>query len=308
MAGVAIKPTARAEVPPVHREARARLNAALKPDPDLKRIGPDRRILFGLLPLMLLPFAGAVLLALHPPVMPADTTDWRQWLDPACFGAAALAIAGLFGWGCLRVVGRFTASRPDTPKTALLEFYRAAQQHPARLAQLARPQENPESPRPVFHWLTAGAAPALREARAFPRYWLALLRGNPAIWRRIRLLDIDMSSPRGDVAVAAITLRVRSIRRARAQFAWLPALAVAALPFVAGPDWVRAAGAPFWATVVGGWLVALGMYWLVFKASGAVAESRVVELRKVLVRAGYNWRLLHGEWQAAAEEDLAWLE
>lgn len=308
MAGVAIKPTARAEVPPVHREARARLNAALKPDPDLKRVGPDTSILFALIPLLLLPFAGAAVLALHPPLWPADTADWRQWLDPVCFAAAGLAVAGLFGWGCLRVVGRFAASRPETPQSAIREFYRAAQSHPARLQLLVRPQENPESPRPVFHWLVAGAVPSLREPKAVTKYWHGLLRGNPAVVRRIKILDLGLNTPRADVAVAALTLRVRSIRRARSQLAWLPALALAALPFALGPEFVRTAGAPFWAVVLGCWVVALGLHWLAFKAGGALAEARTIEVRKVLVRAGHNWRLLHGEWQAAAEEDLSWLE
>jgi len=308
MAGVAIKPTARADVPAAHREARARLAAALKPDPNLKRIGPDRRALFGLLPLVLLPFAGAALLALHPPSWPETGADWHGWLDPACFAAAALIVAGLFAWGCLRLVGRFAGSRPDTPESALREFYRAAQQHPARLAQLARPQENPESPRPVFNWLTAGAVPSLRDAKSFPKYWHALLRGNPALARTLKVLDLDINSPRGDVAVAGMTLRVRTIRRARAQVAWLPALLLAAVPFALGPDWVRTAGAPFWAAVLGCWVLAVGLYWLVFKLGGAVAETRVIELRKLLVRAGYNWRLLHGEWEAQAETDLSWLD
>lgn len=307
MAGVAIKPTVHAEAPAAHREAKARLQAALKPDPNLRRVGPDRTILLALAPLTLLPFAGAVLLAMHPPLWPAATGDWQQWLDPACFGAAALAIAGLFGWGCLRVVGQFATSRPDTPEAAIREFYRAAQRHPARLPLLARPQESPESPRPVFHWLVAGAVPSLREPKAVTKYWLGLLRGNPAVVRLIRVLDLGVSTPRADVAVAALTLRVRSIRRARAQVAWLPALALAIAPFAAGPEFVRTTGAPFWAAVAACWLVAPGLYWLMFKAFGALAESREVELRKILVRSGHNWRLLHGEWQAEAETDLSWL-
>lgn len=310
MAGVAIQPTARAEVPPYQRAARARLAAALKPDPDFKRIGPDRRILFALLPLCVLPFAAAALLALHPPVWPAEpqTAGWRQWVDPACFAAVAVAIMAAFTWACLRVAGQFAASRPDTPEAAIRAFYHAARHHPARLALLARAQENPESPRPVYHWLTAGAVPSLREPKSFAKYWHALLRGNPALQRHLKLLDVGVHSPRADVAVAEVTLRVRAVRRARAQLAWLAPLLLSALPFVLGPVWVAGQGVPFWGAVVACWVGALGLHWALFRALGALAETRVVELRKVLFRAGYNWRLLHGEWEAQAETDLSWLD
>ncbi len=310
MAGVAIKPAARAEVAPHHRAAKARLAAALKPDPNLQRIGPDRRILFALFPLCLLPFAAAALLALHPPLWPADVhaATWRDWLDPVCFALVGLAIITLFSWRCLHVVGLFASSRPDTPQAALQAFYHAARHHPARLALLARAQENPESPRPVYHWLTAGAVPSLREPKSFARYWQALLRGNPTLQRHVKLIDLGVHSPRADVAVGEVTLRVRSIRRARAQLAMLPALLLAALPFVLGPAWVRQQEVPFWGAVVACWVSALGLHWAMFRAFGALAETRLVELRKVLFRAGYNWRLLHGEWEAEAETDLSWLD
>lgn len=71
---------------------------------------------------------------------------------------------------------------------------------------------------------------------------------------------------------------------------------------------MRTAGAPFWAVVLGCIALGLCLRWLVFKVGGGLAESRDVELRKVLTRSGYNWRLLHGEWQAEAEEDLSWLD
>ncbi|MBE7490712.1 MAG: hypothetical protein HS108_02955 [Planctomycetes bacterium] len=308
MADTALVPAARASASAPHREARDLLRSALKPDPDLLRVGPDRRILWRLVPLVLVPFAGAAVLALHPPLWPQDPDDSRQWVDPVCFGAAALGVAVLFAWGCLRVVGRYAASRPDNPRDALIEFYRAAQHHPTRLALLALAQPRPESPRPVFHWLLAGAVPALDHGRAFTRYWLALLRGNPAVTRRLRVLDLGVTIVRPDVAVAGLTLRVRSLRRARAIAAWVPALGVALAPFALGPEWVRAAGAPFWAAVWGCLALAAATLVLAWHLGGVRAESRDVPLRKVLVRNGRNWRLLFGQFEAAAEADLSWLE
>lgn len=290
------------------RMAAARLSAALKPDASRARVGPDGRMLFWLFPLMLLPFAAAGLLALHVPDKPTDLADWRQWLDPVGFGVAVLTVVVGFLWLVLRVTGRFQASRPDSPEAALMEFYRAAQRNPARLGALACLHDRPEPPRPVFHWLTAAAAPVIDSGKAVTRYWNVLLRGNPAVVRTIKVRALAITSPKGDVALARCALRVRSIRRVRARAALIPAFALAVTPFAIGYDRISQAGVHFWPVALGVVALAPGVWWLVRWLGRAVAETRDVLLQKLLVRSAHNWRVLYAEWEAEAETNLDWLK
>lgn len=307
MAGLATKPAPAAVTPQRERDARARLSAALKPDPNLRRIGADSRILYGFVPLLLLPFAGAALMALHVPRIPAIGEDWRAWIEPGGFAVAGLCVAGAFFWLMQRVITRWNASRPDSPEAAIFEFYRAAQRNPSRLAAVTCLYGKPETPRPVFSWMTAAAAPVIDSPKAMIKYWNILLRGNPAVARRVKLRALAITHPRGDVAVARAALRVRAIRRVRARAALIPAFALAVTPFAIGSDRIVTVGAPFWPVALAAIALALCVWWLVRWLGGAVAETRDVVLTKVIVRASYNWRMLCPEWEADAETDLAWL-
>lgn len=300
--------TARDAVPARERDALARLNAALKPDASSVRVGPDGRILLAFFPVLLLPFVAAGLFALHVPASPADLADWRQWLDPGAFALTVLVAVVGFLWLMLRIADRFQASRPDSAEHAIFEFYRAAQHNPARLGGLACLHDRPETPRPVFHWLTAAAAPPIDSAKAVTRYWNMLLRGNPEVVRKVKLRALAVTTPRGDVALARCALRVRSIRRIRARAALIPAFALAVTPFAIGYQRIADAGFHFWPVALGALLLAPGVWWLVRKLGHAVVETRDVVLQKLLVRSGYNWRLLYAEWEADAETDLGWLK
>jgi len=294
-------------VPAADRLAAARLTAALRPDPDRARVGPDPRILLSLFPLLLVPFPVAALLAVHAPAWPVDAVDWRQWLDPGAFALAALVFAGWFVWQFMRVAGRYAASRPDSPEAASFEFFRAAQRNPGRLGELCSLHARPEAGRPVHHWLTAAAAPLIDSTKAMARYWNALLRGNPEILRTIKLRALAITTPRGDVAQARCALRVRSVRRVRAQAAWIPAVAVAVAPFALGPTPIAEAGLYFWPVALGALILAPAAWWLTRKALGAVAETRDIVVQKLLVRSSYNWRVLYAEWEADAEASLGWM-
>lgn len=294
-----------------YREPKARLEAALAPDLMLKRVGRDHSILLQLFPVLLLPFAGAVVLAVLPPSWPADIADWRQWIDAAGAGLFALLLVVLFSRGVWSVMNQWDNSAPDTPEAALREFYRAAMvRRPSarRLAGLLRgfDRQGPQV-RPVLNWMTAAAIPKLDSARSVARYWRALLRGNPAVGHEARILELCAESPMPDVGLARVKFQTRVVRRISAFMSVLIGLLIAAAPFVAGPARLAEFHVPFWGAVVGAAALGAGSAWLARKLNRTVLDRREVEIHKLLVRTGHNWRLLSGEWESSDEADLEWL-
>ncbi|MBX3461101.1 MAG: hypothetical protein KF696_14235 [Planctomycetes bacterium] len=294
-----------------HRDAKARLQAALAPDLTLKRTGRDHRILLGLAPISLLPFAGAAVLAMLPPAWPADTGDWRQWIDPAGATVFALVVAAVFARGLWRVMNQWDNSAPDTPEAAMREFYRAAMQRrprARRLAGLLRGFDTPgPPPKPVLNWMTAAAIPKLDSAKAVARYWRALLRGNGAVVHRARIIELVAESPMPDVGLGRVRFETSVVRRVPAFVAVLAGTMVAAAPFIAGPQRLAALGVPFWGAVASAVALGAGLAWLLRKLNRTVLDRREIEVHKLLVRAGHNWRVISGEWETSDEADLEWL-
>lgn len=294
-----------------YREPKARLEAALAPDLMLKRVGRDHRILLQLLPILLLPFAGTALLVVMPPTWSANLSDWRHWIDPVGAGLFALLVVVLFARGVWRVMNQWDNSAPDTPEAALREFYRVVMvRRPSarRLGGLLRGLDRPgPQVRPVLNWMTAAAIPKLDSARSVARYWRALLRGNPAVRHEARIAELSAESPMPDVGLARVKFQTRVVRRASALLAALIGLLIAAAPFAAGPDWLAGFNVPFWGAVTGAAAIGAAATWLARKLNRTVLDRREVEVHKLLVRTGHNWRLVSGEWESADEGDLEWM-
>lgn len=309
-----MNPTARSNgrrVAPVN-PALTRLKAAMKPDVNLHRLKRDNRILFHLWLPLLLPFAGAVLLVMHVPELPAAGAHWQAWLDPAFFAFAALVIVGAFVIAVNRVLSEWDHSNPDSPESAVREFYRIASMsrpRAKRLGGLVRHTDEPQ-PRiqPVFSWLTAAAFQSLQAPREIARYWRALLRGNRELLRRVRIRGIEVEYPAGDVAVATINMRVTVVRRLQSALSMLIGAMIAAAPFIIGVERVEQIGISFWTAAVAASALGYSVGWALMKLSHAVVESRVVTLNKLLVRSAYNWRLVSPEWESEDEANLAWLD
>lgn len=292
---------------PVHR-----LRAALKPDLNFKRVKRDNRILLKLLPLIALPFAGAALLAMHPPHWPAPGAEPVAWLDALFFGVAGLTIVAAFIVGANRVLKQWAESVPESPETALREFYRQALSgHPStrRLGLLLAGFDVP-GPRvqPVFHWLAASAVPELDSPRAVARYWRALVRGNREVARGFRVTGLTLEQPVADVALATVQMHATVTRRIPAMIALLVGVAIALAPFFAGAQLVERSGVSFWTAVAAASALGIAVGWLLRVALRAVAERRDVAVHKLLVRQAQDWRLLSGEWESQDEADIAWLD
>lgn len=284
----------------------------MKPDVNLHRLKRDNRILFHLWLPLLLPFAGAVLLVMHVPDLPAAGAHWQAWLDPGFFAFSALVITGAFILAVNRVLTEWEHSNPDNPEAAVREFYRvAAMSHPRakRLGALVRHTDVPP-PRiqPVFSWLTAAAFQSVEAPREIARYWRALLRGNRELVRHVRIRGIEVEYPTGDVAIATINMRVTVVRRLQSALSMLIGAMIAAAPFIVGVERVEQTGLSFWTAAVAASALGYSIGWALMKISRAVVERREVTLRKLLVRSAYNWRLVSPEWESEDEADLVWLD
>lgn len=294
-----------------HREAKARLHAAMAPDMSVKRVGRDSRILLGTFPLLLVPFGAAALLAVFQPVWPGDFADWRGWIDPGAWALVGVAAALAFYTSVSRVMSRWANSAPDSPEKAIHEFYRAATRRrprSRRLGALVRGFDHPAPPvRPVFNWLTAAAVPKLDSARTLARYWRALLRGNPAVTHMVSVSDLRTESPLADVALARVTLRIAVRRKMAFSAALVAGVLVAVVPFAVGAERLRELGAPFWGVVVSAAGLGAGLAWLIARLNKSHVDRREVTVHKLLVRHGHNWRLVSGEWESSDEADLEWL-
>lgn len=283
----------------------------MAPDLALRRVGRDSRILIGALPLILVPFGAATLLAVFQPIWPADFSDWRAWVDPGAWALAGVVAALAFYSGLSRVMNRWAASAPDSPENAIHDFYRAAtvrRPRSRRLGALVRGFDLPGPPvRPVFNWLTAAAVPKLDSAKTLARYWRALLRGNPAVIHMVKVSDLKSESPLADVALARVTLRIAVRRKAAFYMALAAGALVAVLPFIVGAERLRDWDTPFWGVVVSAVGLGTGLAWLIAKMNKAHVDRREVTVHKLLVRHGHNWRLVSGEWESSDEADLEWL-
>jgi len=284
-----------------------RLRAALKPDLNFKRVKRDNGILLRLLPVIALPFAGAALLAMHPPQWPAPGAEPVAWLDVLFF-----CIAGLTIVGANRVLKSWAESVPESPEAALREFYRevlsgkpSARRLDSLLAgfELAGPRVQP-----VFHWLAASAVPALDSPRSVAKYWRALVRGNKDVTRRFRITGLALEQPVADVALATVQMHATVTRRIPAFIATFMGVAIAVAPFFAGMARIERFGVSFWTAVAAAGALGLAIGWLLRKALHAGAESRDVAVHKLLVRQAHDWRLLSGEWESQDEADIAWLD
>ncbi len=272
----------------------------------------DNRLLLRLLVPILLPFAGAILLAIYPPVVPDPAAGWQGWLDPAFFVLFGLGVIAGFIIMTTRILNQWDCSRPDTPEQSVREFYRAAamRKPPARrLGALIAGFEVPgPRVRPVFSWLTAAAAPDVGSPKALAKYWRALLRGNRDVTRSIKLRGAEVEHPFADVAVAHLDLQVTVTRRLQAGLSVLAGLAIFVAPFALGPEFIRGYGLSFWTAVVAAAALGYGVTWLLRVLFKAVVERRDVKLSKVLVRNGYHWALVYGEFESEDEADLSWLK
>jgi hypothetical protein len=289
-----------------------RLKAALRPDPNSKRINRDTNVLLKLLPVIALPFAGAVLLAMHLPDIPQAGAQPVEWLDALFFGVAAFTIVAAFALATHRVLKAWEGSAPSSPQAAVREFYRIAlsgRPSGKRMAALLAGFEVP-APRvqPVFHWLSAGAIPNLDSTREVVKYWRALVRGNKDVVRRIRVTSIEHEQPVADVEIATVRLHATIVRRVPAAIAAFVGCAIAVAPFFAGVERIERFGISFWTAVAAASALGFAIGWLLRKALRAVAERRDVAVRKILVRQSHNWQLVSGEWESQDEGDTAWLD
>ena len=284
----------------------------MKPDVNLHTVKRDNRILLHLWVPLLLPFAGAVLLVLHVPELPEAGAQWQAWLDPGFFAFAALVIIGAFALAVNRILNDWDHSNPNSPESAVREFYRVASHsrpRAKRLGALVRHTDEPQ-PRiqPVYSWLTAAAFKALDAPREIARYWRALLRGNRELVRRVRIRGIEVDYPVGDVAIARVEMRVIVARRLQSALSMLIGAIIAASPFVVGIERVEQTGMTFWSAAVAASALGLAVGWVLLKISHAVVERRDATLTKLLVRSAHNWRLVSPEWESQDEADLAWLD
>jgi hypothetical protein len=297
--------------PNPHLGPKARLDEALKPDTTLRRVGRDYLILGRVIPLLLLPAAGVAALWMFPPEFAVTLTDWRSWIDPVAFVLVAIAICAVFAREARRVARDWRNSRPDSPVAALQEFYRLASMRKPRrrrMAALVRGfPDNAPALRPVMTWMTAAGFPRIDSPKTLARYWRSLLRGNPGVTRRMKIEWIKADHPLGDVALVIVRLRVWSSRRVRAAIAALIGVAVVVAPIAVGPEWLDQRGIPFWGAIAGALLVGVTAAIVLRKLLRADMDAREVTLRKILVYAGWDWRLVNGEWESADEEDVQWL-
>lgn len=289
-----------------------RLRAALKPDLNFKRVKRDNGILLRLLPVIALPFAGAALLAVHPPQWPAPGAEPVAWLDVLFFCVAGLTIVGAFIVGANRVLKSWAESVPESPEAALREFYRetlSGRPSTRRLATLLARFDTP-GPRvqPVYHWLAASAVPELDSPRMVAKYWRALVRGNKDVTRRFRITGLALEQPVADVALATVQMHATVTRKIPSFIATFVGVAIAVAPFFAGMARIERFGVSFWTAVAAACALGLSVGWLLRKVLHAGAESRDVAVHKLMVRQAHDWRLLSGEWESQDEADTAWLD
>ena len=289
-----------------------RVRAAMKPDTGLTRVKRRHRILLRLVPVIFLPFAGAALLAMHPPHVPAAGAQQVEWLDLLFFCIAAVTIIGAFVLGAWRVMKAWEGSAPESPGTALREFYREATSGRPNTRRLSALLCNFDVPgprlQPVFHWMTATAVAALDSPKTVAKYWRALVRGNKEVVRRLTITGMEIEMPLPDVAVATVRMRATVVRRIPAAIAAVVGCAIVVAPFFAGVALVERFGISFWTAVAAAGALGIAIGWLLRKVLRAVAERREVAVRKILVRSMRNWRLLSGEWETQDEADIAWLD
>lgn len=292
--------------------AKARLQAALKPDVNRKRIKRDNAILLRLVVPALLPFAGAVLFALYPPVIPEPGANWQAWLDVGFFSGIAVVLVGAFAWRSHRILTHWDHSRPDSPEDAIEEFYRqATRRRPSarRLGKLiASFEASGPRIRPVYSWLTPAAAPDVNSPKSVAKYWRALVYGNKDVVRKLKVIEKNIQTPIADVGVARLELRVKVVRRLQAMLSLLGGVVVVIVPFALGAEFMAQYGVSFWTGVGAGVTLGVGVALLLRRFSNAVVERRDVRLSKLLVRTSYNWRLVSGEWESEDEHDLTWLQ
>ncbi|MCA8912368.1 MAG: hypothetical protein KDB82_11735 [Planctomycetes bacterium] len=289
-----------------------RLRAAMKPDPNLRRVKRQNRILLRMLPVILLPFAGAALLAMHPPHVPEPGAQPVEWLDLLFFCVAGLTVVGAFIVAANRVLKAWGESLPDSPEAAVREFYREAlsgRPSARRMGELLAGFEV-AGPRlqPVYHWLTAAAVPALDSPKSVAKYWRALVRGNKEVVRQLRITGIELENPAPDLAVATVRMQATVTRRLQNGIAMACGAALAVTPFFVGVYYIELAGISFWTAVAAASALGIALGWLLRITLRAVIERRELAVRKLLVRCSHNWRLVSGEWETQDEADLAWLD
>lgn len=288
------------------------MRAAMMPDLGQARVKRQHRILLRLIPASLLPFMGAAIVAMRPPVWPVAGAPAVEWLDPFFSGAIVLALVGVFIASAWRSLKGWEASAPESPETAIREFYREAfsgRPNTRRMGHLLC-NFDVAGPRvqPVFSWLTATAVPALDSPKAVARYWRALVRGDAELFRRLKVTGMEIEHPMPDVAIATVRLRVVVTHRLRSMLVLVAALLGGVAVVVLGAEWLGAHGVSYWTTVAAGLALTGGLATLLRKLLRAEVERREVAVRKLLVRSMYNWRLVSGEWETQDEADTSWLD
>ncbi|MCC7508362.1 MAG: hypothetical protein IT464_03190 [Planctomycetes bacterium] len=167
-------------------------------------------------------------------------------------------------------------SKPDSPKKALKEFYRAVGRGNAKRAMALVTNADKDSlqrRQPVIPKLgrPSGYTRSLNDADGFKGYWNELVRTHPAPYCLTRVSGLQVQEVKPGVVIADFELTLTM----NTQLWWiliLVALLLAALLDILTRKVVK------------------------------------VRMRKVLVQVGEEWKLFNGEWQGYEEMDLRWLD
>lgn len=167
------------------------------------------------------------------------------------------------------------SSKPDKPKKALKEFYRAVGRGNAKRALSLvtnADKDGFQRRQPVIPKLgrPSGYPYALDSADGFKGYWNELVRTHPAPYCFTRISGLQVQEVKPGVVIADFELTLTM----NTQLWWILIL------------------------------VALLLAALVDILTRKVVKVR---MRKVLVQVGDEWKLFNGEWQGYDEMDLRWL-
>ncbi|MBK8206596.1 MAG: hypothetical protein IPK87_07330 [Planctomycetes bacterium] len=167
------------------------------------------------------------------------------------------------------------SSKPDKPKKALKEFYRAVGRGNAKRAMSLvtnADKDGFQRRQPVIPKLgrPSGYPYALDSVDGYRGYWNELVRTHPAPYCLTRISGLQVQEVKPGVVIADFELTLTM----NTQLWWILIL------------------------------VALLLAALVDILTRKVVKVR---LRKVLVQVGDEWKLFNGEWQGYDEMDLRWL-
>jgi len=198
---------------------------------------------------------------------------YAEW-SAAPGAAISLAVCG--GFAVWLAVALFKSAKPSTPKRALKIFFKSvARGRTNRARRMVVTNDLDDFPRyhPEDAALERKSVEDFRfeSPDDFKRYWCSLLRYHTAPYCLATLNKVRIRQVGPDVCVAEFSLRLIM-------------------------------NTQLW------WLLILVLWPAAIAADLATRKIATVQLRKILVRTGDEWKLFNGAWQGFEEDEPDWIE